>query len=118
MWGVDAGLADQAQPRKSPQQRRANLGALADQHQRLRVAQALGQRVDVLRVIVPHLELVLRSFAKQPSVRSVSWESSRMETFIGRPAVIQPAAGRARAGAPRPPQTPTRTRHRPAHDDA
>jgi hypothetical protein len=47
--------------------------ALANQHERFGLAQSLGERVDVLDVIVPDLDIVPDSFAKQSSVRSVSW---------------------------------------------
>ena len=55
---IDAALADQPQLRQALEQRRADLRALADQHQRLGVAQALGERVDVLDVIVPDRDVV------------------------------------------------------------
>ena len=41
---IDAALADQPQLRQLLQQRRADLRALADEHQRLGVAQPLGER--------------------------------------------------------------------------
>jgi len=47
-------------------------GALADQHQRFGVFQASGQRIDLLDVIVPDLDLVTGQLAKAFSVRSVS----------------------------------------------
>ena len=55
---IDAALADEPQLRQALEQRRADLGALADQHQRLGVPQPLGQRVDVLDVIVPDRDVV------------------------------------------------------------
>ena len=45
---IDAALADEPEIGQALEQRRADLGALADQHQHLGVAQALGERVDVL----------------------------------------------------------------------
>ena len=62
--GIDAALADQLQFRQPLQQRGANLRALADQHQRFGVAQALGQHVDVLDAIVPDLDVVARELAE------------------------------------------------------
>ncbi len=55
---IDAALADQLQLWQSLQQRRADLRALADQHQRFGVAQPLRQHVDVLDVIVPDRHVV------------------------------------------------------------
>ena len=49
---IDAALADEPQARQALEQRGADLRALADEDQRLDVAQALGERVDVLDVIV------------------------------------------------------------------
>ena len=69
---IDAALADQPQLRQPLQQRRADLRALADQHQRLGVAQPLRQRVDVLDVIVPDRDVVAGELAEATSVRSVS----------------------------------------------
>jgi hypothetical protein len=40
------------------EQRRANLGPLAYKHQRLGIPQSFGQRIDILDVIVPDLDLV------------------------------------------------------------
>ena len=50
---IDAALADEAQLRQPYNQRRADRGALADQHQRLRVRKPRRQRVGVLDVVVP-----------------------------------------------------------------
>ena len=70
---IDAALADQPQLGQPLEQRRADLRALADQHQRLGVVQALGQRVDVLDVVVPDRDVVARELARSSaSVRSVS----------------------------------------------
>ena len=55
---IDAALADQPQIGQALEQRRADLGALADQHQHLGVAQAPGQRVGVLEVVVPDGDVV------------------------------------------------------------
>ena len=40
------------------EQRRADLGPLAYQHQRFRIPQSFGQRIDILDVIVPDLDFV------------------------------------------------------------
>ena len=61
---IDAALADQLQLRQPLQQRRADLRALADQHQRFGVAQPLGERIDVLDVIVPDRDVVSRELAE------------------------------------------------------
>ena len=42
------------------EERRADLGALANEHERFGLAQSLGERVDVLDVIVPDLDVVSR----------------------------------------------------------
>ena len=55
---IDAALADQPELGQALDQRCADMGALADQHQRFGVLQPLGQRVDVLDVVVPDLDLV------------------------------------------------------------
>jgi hypothetical protein len=55
---IDAALADQPQLRQSLQQRRADLRALAKQHQSLGVAQPVGQHIDILHVVVPDRHLV------------------------------------------------------------
>ena len=55
---IDAALADQLQLRQLLQQRRADLGALADQHQRLGILQPFRQRVGVLDVIVEDGDVV------------------------------------------------------------
>ena len=57
---VDAALTDEAELRQSTQEWRADLSALANQHERFGLAQALGERVDVLDVIVPNLDVVPR----------------------------------------------------------
>src|SRR5712692_7106216 len=61
---VDAALADQPEPGQSLDQRRADLRALADQHQDLGVGEALRQRRDVLDVIVPDRDVVSRKLAE------------------------------------------------------
>ena len=40
------------------EQRRADLGALAYQHQHFGIPQPFGQRIDVLDMVVPDLDLV------------------------------------------------------------
>jgi hypothetical protein len=59
VW-VDAALADEPELRQSAEERRADLGALANEHEHFRVAQSLGERVDVLDVIVPDIDVVPR----------------------------------------------------------
>ena len=61
---IDAALADQPELRQPLEQRRADLRALADQHQRLGVLQALGERVDVLDVVVPDRDVVAVELAR------------------------------------------------------
>ena len=55
---VDAALADQLELGQPLEQRRADLGALADQDQDFGVLKALGERVDVLDMVVPDRDLV------------------------------------------------------------
>src|SRR5215470_4689942 len=61
---IDAALADEAEIRQALKQRRADFRALADQHQNLGIAQTLGERVDVLDVIVPNRYLVAGEHAE------------------------------------------------------
>src|SRR5258706_237519 len=62
--GKDAALADEPEPGKALEQGGADLGALADQHQRLGVCEASGQRIGVLDVIVPDGDLVAGELAE------------------------------------------------------
>ena len=55
---IDAALADQAEIRQAFEQRRADLRALAEQHQRLGGLQPGGEAIDVLLMVVPHRHLV------------------------------------------------------------
>ena len=55
---VDAALADQPQLRQPLKQRRSDLRALADEHERLGVAQPLGEHVDVLDMVGPDRDVV------------------------------------------------------------
>ena len=57
---VDAALADQPELRQSAEEWRADLGALANEHERFGLAQSLRERVDILDVIVPDLDVVPR----------------------------------------------------------
>src|SRR6185312_5849242 len=57
---IDAALADQLELRQPLDERRADLRALADQHQRLGIAQPFGEGLDVLNVIVPDRHVVTR----------------------------------------------------------
>jgi hypothetical protein len=57
---VDAALADQPELGQPAEQRRPDLGALTNQHERLGLAQSLGEPIDVLDVIVPDLHVVPR----------------------------------------------------------
>jgi hypothetical protein len=61
---IDAALADELQVLQPLEERRADLGALADEHQRLGVLQPLGELVRVLEVVVPDLYVVLRKLRK------------------------------------------------------
>src|SRR5262249_36260821 len=55
---IDAALADQPEPGQALEQGLPDLRALADQHQRLDVREAPGERVGVLDVVVPHRDIV------------------------------------------------------------
>jgi hypothetical protein len=61
---VDAALADEPELGQSTQERRADLGALANEHERFGLAQSLGERVGVLDVIVPDLDVVPRQLGE------------------------------------------------------
>jgi len=69
---IDAALADQFQLRQPLQQRGPDRRALADQNQRLGVAQPPTSEVDVLHVSFQIVTSWPASFLKQSSVRSVS----------------------------------------------
>src|SRR5580658_2399465 len=56
--GKDAALADQLELPQALEQRTADFGALADQHQRLGALEPLRQRVGVLDVVVPDRDVV------------------------------------------------------------
>jgi hypothetical protein len=60
--GIDAALADQLQPGQAFEQGRANLGPLADQHQRLGIPKPFRQHINVLDVIVPDMDVVPSEF--------------------------------------------------------
>jgi hypothetical protein len=55
---IDAALADQSQLRKALEQRRANLRALPDEHERIEAVEALGERLSVLHVVGEDRDLV------------------------------------------------------------
>ena len=55
---VDAPLADELQFVQALEERRPDLGPLADEDQRLGVLQTGGQRVDLLNVVVPDVDLM------------------------------------------------------------
>ncbi len=57
---VDAALADEPELVQSMEQRRADLGPLAYQHQHFGIPQSFGQRIDILDMIVPDLDFVIR----------------------------------------------------------
>src|SRR5206468_7755639 len=61
---VDATLAEEPQRIEALEQRLTDVRTLANQHERLRVFEAPGQRVDVLSVIVPDRDLVAVQLAK------------------------------------------------------
>src|SRR6185503_8965168 len=69
---VDAALADQPQRVEAIEQGLTYVRTLANQHERLRVFEAPGQRIDVLRVIGPDRDLVAVQLAKaRESTKSV-----------------------------------------------
>src|SRR4029434_417549 len=55
---VDAALADEPKLVQSMEQRCADLGPLAYQHQHFRIPQSFGQGIDILDVIVPDRDFV------------------------------------------------------------
>src|SRR6266404_6300554 len=57
---IDAALVDEPELVEPLEQRRADLGPLAYQHQRFGIPQPLGQRIDILHMIVPDPDLVAR----------------------------------------------------------
>jgi hypothetical protein len=74
---IDAALADQPQLGEALEERRPDLGALANQHEHLRIAQSLGERVEVLDVVVQ------RWFADRERVRRTDAGSSRATRRMG-----------------------------------
>jgi hypothetical protein len=60
--GIDAALTDQPKLAQALEQRRPDVGTLAYQYQRFRILQSSGQRIDLLDVIVPDLDLVACQF--------------------------------------------------------
>ncbi len=61
---IDAALADELQFGQLPKERRANLGALAKQHQNFGIAQSLGQQAGILHMIVPDRDIVAVELAE------------------------------------------------------
>jgi len=61
---IDAPLADELKLRQAFDERRADRGALADQHQGLGIGEAFGQAVGLLDVIVPDLDVVALELAE------------------------------------------------------
>ena len=61
---INAALANELELRQTLKQRRADLRALAKQHQDLGVLQTFGQRIDVLHMVVPDRDIVARQFGK------------------------------------------------------
>ena len=55
---IDAALAHELQLRQPVDQRRAYRRALANEHERFGVLETLRKHIDVLRVIVPHRDVV------------------------------------------------------------
>ena len=55
---IDAPLADQPELRQSLEQRRLDPRAFADEDQGFRVSQPMGQRVDILDMIVPDRDIM------------------------------------------------------------
>ena len=55
---IDAALRDESQLRQPVEQRRLDLRALADEHQRFGGLQPLGEALGVLHVVVPHRDVV------------------------------------------------------------
>jgi len=63
MW-IDAALTDQPQRRKPFDERRADLRAFAKQDQHLGIGEALGERIDLVDMVVPDRDLVAVELAK------------------------------------------------------
>src|ERR1700733_5436766 len=61
---IDAALADELQLGQPLEQRRADLGTLADQHQDFSVGEAFGEPVDVLHMIVPDRDIAALELAE------------------------------------------------------
>ena len=61
---VDAALTDEPKRVEAYEQRLTDLRTLANQHEHLCVLEARGERIDILRVVVPDRHLVSVEFAK------------------------------------------------------
>jgi len=61
---IDAALADELELRQALDERRANLRALADQHQGFGILQSLRELADVLDVVVPDRDVVACELAE------------------------------------------------------
>ena len=59
---INAALTNEPELAQSMEQRRADLGPLAYQHQHFGIAQSFGQRINILDVIVPDLDFVTCQF--------------------------------------------------------
>ncbi len=57
---IDAALTNEPELVQSLEQWRTDLGPLANQHQRFGILQSFCQRIDILDVVVPDLDLVPR----------------------------------------------------------
>ena len=72
---VDAALTDKPQGVEAFEQRRTDLRALANQHEHLCVLEARGERVDILRVIVPDRHVLPVQLAK-------AWERAQCVEIV------------------------------------
>src|SRR5258708_37690684 len=72
VW-INTALADQLQCRQALEKRSADFGSLPDEHQRVGVLQPFGERVNLLYVIRPDLDLMASKFpeAFEPPKRVV-----------------------------------------------
>jgi hypothetical protein len=61
---IDATLADQPELPQPLEERRANLRALADQHQDFGIGKPLRERIDILHMIVPDRDVVALELGK------------------------------------------------------
>src|SRR5262245_56575239 len=82
---IHAALADKLELRQALKQRLTDLRTLANQYEHLRVLEACGERVNILRVVIPdrYLMSVQLAVAREGTKRvKIIVENRNLHTFI------------------------------------